>query len=130
MRKILHSSGRSVAFIAALLATFQTFAQNVTLQLSPAALGVNETSEHATVSILRSGDTNAVVEVSFTTVEGTAKATNDFVANAGTVTFAAGETNKTVSIDLVDDFENETDEQFEIQFSAPADVSWTGESKA
>jgi hypothetical protein len=53
------------------------------------------------------------VTVSFQTVNGTATTSdNDYVAKAGTLTFAPGETTKTITIDVQGDSKRETDESF------------------
>jgi uncharacterized delta-60 repeat protein len=130
MLKALHHYARSVALFATLLAPFQGLSQGVTLQLANASIRVNEASAHTVVSLTRSGDTNVVVDVGFKTTEGAASANSDFIPAKGTLSFAPGETNKTVSIDLLEDLQTEADEQFQVEFTAPADVQWAGESKA
>ena len=53
------------------------------------------------------------VTVSFQTVNGTATTgDNDYVARAGTLTFAPGETTKTITIDVMGDSKKEADETF------------------
>jgi hypothetical protein len=53
------------------------------------------------------------VTMSFRTVDGTAKTSdNDYVASSGTLTFAAGQTSKTITIDVNGDSERESDEYF------------------
>lgn len=64
------------------------------------------------------------VTVSYTTIEGTAKATSDFtVANAQLVTFQPNETTKSVSIPIVADDIEEGDEQFSVVLSNPSNAS-------
>jgi uncharacterized repeat protein (TIGR01451 family) len=58
------------------------------------------------------------VTVVWGTVDGTAKAGSDFTGAAGqTLTFAPGETTKTISIPLIDDSVVEADEQFTVSLS-------------
>ncbi len=52
------------------------------------------------------------VTVSYATQDGTAVAGSDYTATSGSVTFAAGETSKTVTIGLLDDALSENDEVF------------------
>ena len=53
------------------------------------------------------------VTVSFQTVNGTATTgDNDYVAKTGTLTFAPGETTKTITIDVKGDSKKEADETF------------------
>ena len=51
--------------------------------------------------------------MSFRTVDGTAKTSdNDYVAKTGTLTFAAGETTKTIMIEVKGDSKKEANETF------------------
>jgi ELWxxDGT repeat protein len=58
------------------------------------------------------------VTVSFQTVNGTAKTSNnDYVARTGTLTFAPGETTKTITIQVKGDNKRESDEYFYLDLS-------------
>ncbi len=58
------------------------------------------------------------VTVAWTTGNGTATAGSDYVAASGTLTFAAGETSKTIRVDAVGDAIHEADETFTVTLSA------------
>jgi hypothetical protein len=58
-----------------------------------------------------------VVTVDYTTASATATADSDFTATTGTVTFAAGETVKTVVVQITDDATPEGPEQFNLNLS-------------
>ena len=60
------------------------------------------------------------VTVDYATVDGTAVAGWDYGAASGTLTFAAGETEKTVEVSLLDDAADEADETLELVLSDPA----------
>lgn len=83
--------------------------------------GVNaeEAAGQAVIELVRLGVTNTAVGVSFETANGTATAPADFTAQSGAVSFAAGETNKTITVVLDDDVFVEGDETFSIRLSAP-----------
>jgi hypothetical protein len=51
-----------------------------------------------TVTVLRTGNTRVPAGVDYTTQNGTAAAPGDFTATSGTLSFAAGETRKTISV--------------------------------
>jgi PKD repeat protein len=57
--------------------------------------------------------------IAYTTVDGTAQGGSDFVAASGTVTFAAGEMQKTIVVSIVSDTTVEADEVFSVVISAP-----------
>ena len=53
----------------------------------------------------------------YATSDGTAEAGDDYTAKSGTLTFSAGMTSKTISVDIKDDSENEGDETFTVTLS-------------
>ena len=59
------------------------------------------------------------VSVDYATADGTAAAGADYTATSGTLTFAAGETAKTVSVALLDDAIDEGKETFKLKLSNP-----------
>ncbi|NQW53970.1 MAG: cellulose binding domain-containing protein [Rhodospirillales bacterium] len=61
----------------------------------------------------------APVSVGYTTVNGTAIAGQDYASVVGMLTFAAGETAKTVSVDILGDTLVETNETFSLSLSSP-----------
>ena len=71
------------------------------------------------------------VTVAWTTTDVTAKAGADYTAASGTLTFAAGETEKTVSVAVLDDTHDEESETLRLTLSTPsgaylADATATG----
>lgn len=66
--------------------------------------------------VTRSGDTTGTTSVNFATANGTA-GTADYVATSGTVTFAPGETSKTISVTSNSDARVENDEVFYVNLS-------------
>jgi len=51
--------------------------------------------------VVRSGDTSATVSVDYTTTGGIATPGADYIAQSETMSFVAGETNKTFSIPIL-----------------------------
>ena len=60
------------------------------------------------------------VTVDYTTEDGTATAGSDYTAVSGTLSFAAGETAKTVSVTVLDDVVNDEGETFKLVLSNPS----------
>ena len=60
------------------------------------------------------------VTVSYATADGTAVAGEDYEATSGTLTFAAGETEQTVAVTIIDDAVEDSGETFRLVLSGPA----------
>jgi len=70
------------------------------------------------------------VTMSFHTVNGTAKTSdNDYLAKSGTVTFAPGETTKTITIQVKGDSKRESNEYFYLDLSGNSSNSWFTKSR-
>ena len=68
------------------------------------------------------------VSVAYATSNGTAIAGSDYTATSGTLSFAAGETSKTITVNLLNDSLNEADETFSLSLSAPSNAILQGPS--
>ncbi|MFM7071457.1 MAG: Calx-beta domain-containing protein, partial [Planctomycetota bacterium] len=71
------------------------------------------------VKVVRSGSTGSTDTVRYATLDGSAMGGQDFTSVAGTLTFAPGETEKTVAIALLGDTMAEGDEHFLFTLSNP-----------
>jgi len=70
------------------------------------------------VTIVREGgDLNTVVQVDYKTEDGTASSEGDYIEATGTLTFGPGETQKQVTLEVLDDDVFEDDEHFYIRIS-------------
>src|SRR4051812_1413321 len=83
---------------------------------------VIEADGTAIVSVSRSGDTTTEVSVHFGTTNGTALANQDYLPGSGTLLFHAGETNKVITIAIVDDCMPEPNETIVILLTNPQDA--------
>ena len=75
------------------------------LQFSSATYSVNEgvLSGKAVIKVTRSGGSASGVSVDYTITDGTAVSGTDYNATNGTLIFAAGQTSKTFTIDIIND---------------------------
>ena len=73
------------------------------------------------VSLSRSA--TGAVTVRYATADGTARAGTDYEETAGTLTFAAGETARTVTVGLLDDADAEPQETFLLSLSSPTNAT-------
>ena len=87
---------------------------DIELLFNPADYTVGETVGTASLTVTRIGDTDQEVSVAYETAGITAVPTEDFDQTTGTVTFAVGETSKTIDIPIVDDNQQEEDETFNV----------------
>ena len=89
--------------------------------LSIADAAVAEGAGTVTLAVtLSAARENLDVVVSWATSDGSAAAGSDYVAASGTLTFAPGETERTIVVTIFDDAENESDETFTVTLSDPA----------
>lgn len=77
----------------------------------------------ATFTVTLNKAWDASVGVRFATANGTALAGEDYDARSGTLTFAAGETSKTVTVAIRGDALVEADEAFSLVLSAPTNAT-------
>lgn len=80
---------------------------------------VNESDGLASFTVSLDRAATATVSVGFATRDGSALAGQDYRAWSGTVSFAPGETAKTVQVELIDDATPEIEERFELVLLDP-----------
>jgi len=80
---------------------------------------VRENQGPVQIVVKRVGGALGAVSVDFTTVAGTALAGSDFVATSGTLNFADGDTEETITVNLTVDQNGEATEKFSIVLSNP-----------
>ncbi|TFH69801.1 hypothetical protein E3V39_15695, partial [Gammaproteobacteria bacterium LSUCC0112] len=84
---------------------------------------VNEAAGTATFTVTRSGATGAAATVDYATSNGTATAGSDYTAASGSVSFAAGETSKTITVNITNDDVFEGSENFNVTLSNASGAS-------
>ena len=91
------------------------------VQFSSDDYQISEDSGHIDLTVTRQGNVSQSATVNFSTFDengtGHANQKNDYIISAGTLTFAPGETGKTLRILLVDDLFDENDEVISVALS-------------
>lgn len=96
------------------------------LAFTQASATVDETAGTVTVDVVRSGDPNADVSVSYATVDATALAGSDYDTTSGILHFAPGTISRTIVVPIRDDDEFEGDETFSLVLSDPTNGAGLG----
>ncbi|MBR7799336.1 beta strand repeat-containing protein, partial [Undibacterium fentianense] len=97
-----------------------TIVDPVTPTISLSGPGVvNESIGTVTYTVTLSAASTAAVNVNYTTVNGTAFAGSDYAAGFGTLTFAPGETSKTITVAITNDTVYEGTETLQVVLSTP-----------
>lgn len=91
---------------------------NGVLRFAAAQANVTESQHAVTVTVLRESGTSGNVAVTYETVGLNATAGRDFVDERATLTFAPGETTKTITFTIVDDADAEETESFLVRLSS------------
>ena len=89
------------------------------MQFSAARFFANETGGHAEVRVTRTGSTAEGATVDYATADFTAKAGLDYVATNGTLRFGSNETERIISLPLINDAQSEGSEEFDVILSRP-----------
>lgn len=109
-------------------ATINYTAANVTSQYLTAArlfsfsdvhFSGDEDAGSVTVTVRRAGPSASGMSIRYATVDGSASAYLDYIPRSGVLTFAADETEKSFTVDLVNDTEGEPPQTFSIHLSDP-----------
>ncbi len=90
-----------------------------TLSLSNAAITASESNRQVELTVQRSGDSSEAASVRFRTRNGSAQAGDDYTARSGRLNFAAGQTTRTIAIDIEDDAFVENSENFTVELLNP-----------
>src|SRR5262245_4096949 len=93
-----------------------------TLQFSASTYTVPENAGTATLSVRRLNETDTVVSVDYATADGTAANGVDYFATSGTLAFAAGETNQTIVVPILNNGFVEGTRTFKVILSNPTNA--------
>jgi hypothetical protein len=97
-----------------------TISGNDQVSVGGVSQSVAENEGSVDVQVTRTFDLSIPTTVSYSTANSTATSGQDYTAVSGTLSFAAGEVSKTVTIPILDDTLNEENETFRLTFSNPS----------
>lgn len=97
-----------------------TILDNDRIEFTASRFAVYEHEETVFITVRRGdADTNTVVAVDYATRDGTSNAGSDYTPQNGTLSFAAGETVKTIRLPILNDAVGERDETFVVALFNP-----------
>ena len=114
------------SFIGSGFATEGSFTMAPVFTFSAAAYSVGEAGHNATITINRGSLTATAATVHFASANGSATAGSDYTTVDQTVSFAAGETSKTVTVPIIDDSVVESSETVLLSLSSPSSGATLG----
>jgi len=93
--------------------------------LRTVSIGDDFVYEHQTaeLKVTLSGPACTTIKVSYNTQNGSAKAGSDYVAKSGTLKFAPGVVEATVTVSIIDDNSSELNESFWVKLTSPVNSS-------
>ncbi|EQB87807.1 cation transporter-like permease [Clostridium punense] len=89
-------------------------------EFNPTSYSIGEKGGSATLTVKRTGSSNGLATVDYATSDGTAVAGRDYTSVSGTLTFASGQTSKTISIPVKDNLTYDGDRFLNITLSNPS----------
>jgi hypothetical protein len=92
---------------------------NGILSIAATTYGVLENVGTLSVTVNRASGTTGTVGVAYSTANGTGNSSTDYTAANGTLTFAAGETSKTFTVNITDDPNVDGAKTFTIKLASP-----------
>jgi Leucine-rich repeat (LRR) protein/ribosomal protein L35AE/L33A len=97
------------------------------LQFTSATYNVNENEGQATITVTRTGSSDGAVSIDYATSDDTAKAGSDYTDTSGTLDWNDGDdADKTFSVDITDDTQQENDETFIVSLGNPTGSAQLG----
>jgi len=90
-----------------------------TIQFEKRGILVKESCGEAEVSVVRQNGADGEISVKYRTIDGSAVNNKDYTGGEGLVKFKHGETHQFIKIPIIDDYQFERDENFEIELFEP-----------
>jgi subtilisin family serine protease len=122
-----HTSEQSpISLTNAQTVLFQPRSAISTVEFSQSPFNTAEANGNAVVTVTRSGSTSLPASVDYVTVDGTATQKGDYLFASGRLSFAPGETSKSITVLIIDDVYQEGTESFSLSLSNPIGMTLGG----
>ena len=109
-------TGDTLGAVTSATLTIQDYEQG-TLQFSAATLDVAENAGTATLTVSRTSGSNGAVTIAYATTNGTATSPDFYTATTGILSFADGETSKTLSVPIINNSLGQANKDFRVTLS-------------
>jgi hypothetical protein len=109
-------TGDTLGAVAAATLTIEDYEQG-TLQFSAATLEVAENAGTASLTVSRSSGSDGAVTIAYATSNGTATTPEFYTATTGILSFADGETSKSISVPIINDTLGQANRDFRVTLS-------------
>jgi hypothetical protein len=124
---VVLSNGTGAAVVgAADTATVTVTNVHSVVTFATTAYAAGESAGVVTVTLSRVGNLGRSISIAYATADGTASAGPDYLAAAGTVTFAEGQSTATVDLLVNSDLDFDPNETFSVSLSSPANGAVVG----
>lgn len=117
--KLTNNSGVGISGFTGVGTIIDDDAPATTIQFSQASYSVPEDETNVVITVTRSGDLSSASEVDYATSDKTAGQRTDYTIALGTLSFAPGETSKSLQVLINEDAYAEGNEEFDIELSNP-----------
>jgi CSLREA domain-containing protein len=117
--KLSNNTGVGISVFTGLGTILDDDTPATTIQFNQSGYLVQEDQTSVLLTVTRSGDISGASTIDYTTSDKTAKQNTDYTIAAGSLTFAAGESAKTISVLVNEDSYVEGNEQFDVVLSKP-----------
>ncbi|HBB87941.1 MAG TPA: hypothetical protein DC047_10030 [Blastocatellia bacterium] len=115
-----HTSEQSpISLTNAQTVLFQPRLPVSTVEFSQSPFNTAEATGNVTVTVTRAGETSTQGSIDYVTVDGSATQKGDYLFASGRLTFAPGETSKSITVLIIDDVYQEGTESFSLSLSNP-----------
>ncbi|MCU7932610.1 MAG: S8 family serine peptidase [Candidatus Thiodiazotropha sp. (ex Codakia rugifera)] len=91
------------------------------IHLDAVSYDIGENSSAVTIEVIRTGNTDSIVSIEYTTLDGSAKHDQNYRKSSGKLTFPSGSTRQLLTVNIINDGIYKKDSSFTLQLSNASD---------